>query len=84
MTKLYSWNVNGLRACMEKGFREFLEREQPDVLCLQLQIFIIVETDLHDCFPPLVQNLKNITGCIIYQIGPAWKRFRPFWGRKIR
>ena len=35
MTKLYSWNVNGLRACMEKGFREFLEREQPDVLCLQ-------------------------------------------------
>lgn len=29
MTKLYSWNVNGLRACMEKGFREFLEREQP-------------------------------------------------------
>ena len=34
MTKLYSWNVNGLRACMEKGFREFLEREQPDVLCL--------------------------------------------------
>ena len=31
MTKLYSWNVNGLRACMEKGFREFLEREQPDV-----------------------------------------------------
>ena len=55
-----------------------------DVLRLQLQIFIIVETDLHDCFPPLVQNLKNITGCIIYQIGPAGKRFRPFWGRKIR
>ena len=25
MTKLYSWNVNGLRACMEKGFREFLD-----------------------------------------------------------
>ncbi len=33
--RLYSWNVNGLRACMKKGFMEFLEREQPDVLCLQ-------------------------------------------------
>lgn len=35
MKKLYSWNVNGLRACMKKGFMEFVEREQPDVLCLQ-------------------------------------------------
>ncbi|NBH72100.1 exodeoxyribonuclease III [Clostridiaceae bacterium] len=35
MKKLYSWNVNGLRACMEKGFMEFLTREDPDVLCVQ-------------------------------------------------
>ena len=35
MKKLYSWNVNGLRACMTKGFMDFVEREQPDVLCLQ-------------------------------------------------
>lgn len=35
MKKLYSWNVNGLRACMTKGFVEFLEREQPDVMCIQ-------------------------------------------------
>lgn len=35
MKRLYSWNVNGLRACMQKGFREFLEREEPDVLCIQ-------------------------------------------------
>lgn len=30
-----SWNVNGLRACVKKGFLEFLEKEQPDFLCLQ-------------------------------------------------
>ncbi len=24
--KLYSWNVNGLRACMNKGFMDFLTR----------------------------------------------------------
>ena len=33
--KLASWNVNGLRACMGKGFPQFLEAESPDVLCLQ-------------------------------------------------
>ncbi len=33
--KLVSWNVNGLRACMGKGFGEFLEQESPDVICLQ-------------------------------------------------
>ena len=33
--KLISWNVNGLRAVLKKGFEAFLEEEQPDVLCLQ-------------------------------------------------
>ena len=34
--KLISWNVNGLRACVGKGtFYEFIEREDPDVMCLQ-------------------------------------------------
>lgn len=33
--KLVSWNVNGLRACMGKGFGEFLAAEAPDVICLQ-------------------------------------------------
>jgi len=33
--KCISWNVNGLRACLKKGFAEFVEAEQPDILCLQ-------------------------------------------------
>lgn len=33
--KLISWNVNGLRACMGKGFMEVLEKEEPDAICLQ-------------------------------------------------
>ncbi len=33
--KLLSWNVNGLRACMGKGFPEFVRDSQPDCLCLQ-------------------------------------------------
>jgi exodeoxyribonuclease-3 len=34
--KLYSWNVNGIRAVVNKGaFQEFMEQHQPDILCLQ-------------------------------------------------
>jgi exodeoxyribonuclease III len=33
--KLISWNVNGLRAVLKKGFLEFFDAEKPDVLCLQ-------------------------------------------------
>ncbi len=33
--KLISWNVNGLRACMNKGFLESISSLEPDILCLQ-------------------------------------------------
>src|SRR5579871_3281335 len=34
--KLYSWNVNGIRAVIKKNlFQPFLDRHAPDVLCLQ-------------------------------------------------
>ncbi len=33
--RLLSWNVNGLRAALKKGFADFLARERPDVLALQ-------------------------------------------------
>ncbi len=40
--KIYSWNVNGIRAVEKKGlFEPFLKNHQPDVLCLQ-------ETKAHD------------------------------------
>lgn len=33
--KMISWNVNGLRACMGKGFLDFVAYESPDILALQ-------------------------------------------------
>ncbi len=33
--KLISWNVNGVRAVHKKGFLEWLENAEPDILCLQ-------------------------------------------------
>ena len=32
--KIITYNVNGLRAAVTKGFPEWLAQEQPDVLCL--------------------------------------------------
>ncbi|WP_181504000.1 exodeoxyribonuclease III [Methanococcus maripaludis] len=33
--KMLSWNVNGIRACLKNGFMDFLERESPDIMCIQ-------------------------------------------------
>ena len=33
--KFISWNVNGLRACVGKGFAEAVNALDPDFLCLQ-------------------------------------------------
>lgn len=35
MKKLISWNVNGLRACVGKGFTEFLTESGADIFCIQ-------------------------------------------------
>ena len=41
MKKLVSWNVNGLRACVTKGFEDFFREIDADIFCLQ-------ETKLQD------------------------------------
>lgn len=33
--RIISWNVNGIRAIYKKGLIEFLEREKPDIFCVQ-------------------------------------------------
>ena len=33
--KLISWNVNGLRACLGKGFMDYFAAQQADFFCLQ-------------------------------------------------
>lgn len=35
MKTLVSWNVNGIRACVNKGFVDFLDKNEPDIICLQ-------------------------------------------------
>lgn len=33
--KFISWNVNGFRACLKKGFSEFFENSDADIFCIQ-------------------------------------------------
>ncbi len=33
--KLISWNVNGIRACVQKGFLDFFKEEDADIFCIQ-------------------------------------------------
>ena len=33
--KIVSWNVAGLRACLNKGFDRFFDSEKADIYCLQ-------------------------------------------------
>ena len=51
--KLISWNVNGLRAAMTKGFEEFFKKENADIFCIQ-------ETKMQES--QIDENIKNMLG----------------------
>ncbi|NFD78578.1 exodeoxyribonuclease III, partial [Clostridium botulinum] len=55
--RIYSWNVNGLRAVAKKNFIEWIGEESPDILCIQ-------ETKLQE--NQLEDNIKNIDGYYSY------------------
>ena len=41
--KLISWNVNGIRACLKKGFEDFFKEQNADIFCLQETKMQIIE-----------------------------------------
>ncbi len=45
--KLISWNVNGFRAALTKGFAEFFERESADIFCIQETKLQPEQADFH-------------------------------------
>ncbi|ENK0836881.1 TPA: exodeoxyribonuclease III [Clostridium botulinum] len=55
--RIYSWNVNGLRAVAKKNFLEWIGEENPDILCIQ-------ETKLQE--NQLEDNIKNVEGYYSY------------------
>jgi exodeoxyribonuclease III len=51
--RIFSWNVNGIRAVIKKGFFQWMDKEKPDVVCLQ-------EIKIHgDQVTPEIQNKEG-------------------------
>ena len=70
--RFISWNVNGLRACMQKGFSEFFSRANADFFCLQEtklqegQINLIL-----DGYNQYYAQKKGYSGTAIFSRQPA-------------
>jgi len=70
--RLYSWNVNGFRAVLGKGFREWVERAAPDVLGLQEvkaledQVGADRLLDGYHCYWNAARNKKGYSGTACY------------------
>ncbi|MCZ8538541.1 exodeoxyribonuclease III [Paenisporosarcina quisquiliarum] len=45
--KIISWNVNGIRACVKKGFLEYFQQENADIFCLQETKLQVGQIELH-------------------------------------
>lgn len=45
--RFISWNVNGLRACMQKGFIEYFQQSNADFFCLQETKLQAGQVDIH-------------------------------------
>jgi exodeoxyribonuclease-3 len=64
--EILCWNVNGIRAAKNKGFLEWLQKESPDVICLQ-------ETKVHP--DQLGSDLKEPDGYRTYWNYPEKKGY---------
>jgi exodeoxyribonuclease III len=63
--KLLCWNVNGFRAVVKKGFWDFLDKEKPDIMCLQ-------ETKATP--DQLKEEIKDTRGYTMYWAYPAERK----------
>jgi len=57
--KLVSWNVNGIRACVKKGFEEFFSKADADIFCVQ-------ETKMQIADSENSQDIKEIMNMSIF------------------
>ena len=63
--KLISWNVNGIRSCVKKGFQEFFTKIDADIFCLQETKMQVTELKTKD-----VEEIINL---------PIFKNYYSYW-----
>lgn len=65
--KIISWNVNGLKSIIEKGFLEEIIAQDPDILCLQeVKSTEIPEIENYISYNYPASELANFYGTAIY------------------
>lgn len=60
--KFISWNVNGLRACVQKGFLDFFREADADIFCVQETKLQEGQIDLGDARVSSVLELRGEKG----------------------
>ncbi|MCQ2978834.1 MAG: exodeoxyribonuclease III [Clostridia bacterium] len=72
--KLVSWNVNGIRSCMDKGFFDFFDNEQADVYCIQETKMKEGQADINKDGYTLYMNSADKAG---YSGTAVWTKVKP-------
>ena len=72
--KLISWNVNGIRAVLKKGFLDFVKKTKPDILCLQETRAKPEDVEVKIPYPHVYWNIAEKAG---YSGTSIWSRIKP-------
>ena len=70
--KIYSWNVNGIRSALKKGFEDWFSATDPDVLCLQEvraeknQVAEVASREGYSTYGNACQRKKGYSGVAVY------------------
>jgi len=80
--RFFSWNVNGFRAALKKGFMDWLEEADPDVLCLQeircewdeidLSVRKMLENAFDVCWFPAASKKGYAGSATLARRGDGW------------
>ena len=76
--KLISWNVNGLRACVKKGFEDFFKEADADIFCVQETKLQEGQIDFapedYECYWNYAEKKRNLQRAVLLQRRNVYKR----------
>lgn len=82
--KIISWNVNGIRAAMQKGLGDFLKKEDADIVCIQETKIDHAKTFPIDGYPFVFWNCAHKKGYSGTAIFSRSKPFQVYYGLGLK
>jgi len=79
--KLISWNVNGIRACLKKGFEDFFKEIDADIFCLQETKMQVIKAEMENKEEQISLLLDKKAEKEVYEILnlPIFSNYYDFW-----